>query len=79
MLIIIRYKSITKLKCSNGKNLNWMFLGCSSLSDIKALQNWNVSNENYYIGMLRGCPLLSDIKVLENWNLSNWKNNSMII
>ena len=48
-----------------------MFRGCSNLSDIKALEKWNVSNGNNFTHMFRGCSKLSDIKALEKWNISN--------
>ena len=51
-----------------------MFSWCESLSDIKPLQNWNVSNGNNFSGMFCGCSSLSDIKPLENWNISNGNN-----
>ena len=44
---------------------------CSSLSDIKALQNWNVSNGKNFNFMFYGCFSILDIKVLQNWNISN--------
>ena len=49
-----------------------------SLSDIKALENWNVSNGKYFLYMFSSCKSLSDIKPLENWNVSNDKNISHI-
>ena len=48
-----------------------MFYWCNSLSDIKALKNWNVSNGNNFKCMFDGCSSLSDIKTLQNWNVSN--------
>ena len=48
-----------------------MFSGCSSLSDIKPLYNWDVSNGNNLHGLFAGCSSLSDIKSLQNWNTSN--------
>ena len=48
-----------------------MFYGCSSLLDIKPLQNWNVSNGNNFSYMFYGCSSLSDINPLQNWNVSN--------
>ena len=50
-----------------------MFNGCSSLSDIKGLENWNVSNgkDFSFIGMFYKCSLLLDIKGLLNWNVSD--------
>ena len=53
-----------------------MFYGCSSLSDIKPLQNWNVSNGNNFSHMFSGCSSLLDIKALQNWNVSNGNNFS---
>ena len=43
-------KNIDKLKYLDTKEINnfsYMFYKCSSLTDIKPLQNWNVSNKNY--------------------------------
>ena len=48
-----------------------MFRNCSSLSDIKSLEKWNVSNGNNFSCMFSGCKSLSDIKSLEKWNVSN--------
>ena len=50
-----------------------MFCDCSSLVDIKPLQNWNVSNGKNFSGMFDGCKSLSDIKPLQNWNISKNK------
>ena len=38
-----------------------MFYGCSSLIDIKGLENWNVSNGNYFTSMFSECSSLIDI------------------
>ena len=46
-----------------------MFLECSSLKDIKALENWNVSNNNNFECMFGECSSLKDIKALEQWNV----------
>ena len=51
-----------------------MFYGCISLIDIKALQNWNVSNGNNFSRMFWGCKSLKDIKELQNWNTSKGNN-----
>jgi len=42
-----------------------MFCGCSSLSDLKGLQNWNVSNGSNFNGMFWGCSSLLNIKELQ--------------
>ena len=47
-----------------------MFYYCSSLADIKPLENWNVSNGTDFSGMFSGCSSLADIKPLEKWNLN---------
>ena len=54
-----------------------MFNRCSSLSDIKGLENWNVSNGNNFVGMFSYCSSLSDIKPLKNWKVS--KENDLSI
>jgi hypothetical protein len=41
-----------------------MFCGWSSLSYIKPLENWNVSNGNNFESMFGRCSSLSDIKPL---------------
>ena len=41
-----------------------MFDYCNSLSDINALQNWNVSNGENFEGMFDSCHSLSDINAL---------------
>ena len=48
-----------------------MFHNCSSLSDIKELENLNVSNGKDISYMFSGCKLLLDIKELENWLNNN--------
>ena len=40
-----------------------MFFRCSSLTDVKPLENWNVSNGNDFSNMFSECSSLSDIKV----------------
>ena len=55
-----------------------MFYGCTSLTDIKSLQKWNVSNVNDLEGMFSGCSLYLDIKPLEKWDISKNKLKNMI-
>ena len=50
-----------------------MFCNCESLSDIKGLEKWNVSNGNNFSYMFSNCYKLSDIKGLENWQ-NHYKN-----
>ena len=57
-----------------------MFNGCSSLSDIKSLQNWNVSNGKYFFSsMFAGFSSLIDIKPLQNWKVSKSKLKDTLI
>ena len=56
-----------------------MFNGCSSLSDIKSLQNRNVSNGKYFSSMFAGFSSLIDIKPLHNWKVSKSKIKDTLI
>ena len=44
------------------------------LSDIKGLQNWDVSNGKDFSYMFNEYKSLLDIKPLENWDVSNGNN-----
>ncbi len=47
-----------------------MFSCCSQLSDIKALEKWNVSNVNNFSFMFYDCSSLSDIEnSIKKWNV----------
>ena len=50
-----------------------MLRECKSLSDIKPLENWNVSNGKNFENILSGCDSLLDKTPIQNWN------NNMII
>ena len=54
-----------------------MFNNCSSLSNIKGLENWNVSNGNNFSDIFSGCLSLLNIKGLQNLNLSDWEYKNM--
>ena len=64
---------------SNGNDFSWMFYGCSSLSSIKGLQNWNVSKCNNFSYMFTLCSSLLDIKELLIWNLPEREYEDMIL
>ena len=55
-----------------------MFRGCKLLSDIKPLQNWNVSNGNNFSYMFSKCDKLTNIKPLTNWNFLNSQYKTLI-
>jgi len=42
----------------------------TNISNIKFLENWDVSNVINFSKMFMGCSHISDIKPLENWNVS---------
>ena len=51
-------------------NMSRMFDGCTSLTDISSLQNWNTQQVTTMSGMFRGCTTLTDISSLQNWNIN---------
>ena len=53
-----------------------MFYCCTSLSNIKGLENWNASNVKNFSSMFCGCSSLTDIKALQYWNVSKGNNFS---
>ena len=61
---------------SNGNYFSYMFSECSSLKDIKPLENWNVSNGNNFSYMFYECSSLNDIKFFDSWNVSKGNNFS---
>jgi len=48
-----------------------MFSGCSLLSNIAPLKNWNISNGIIFSGMFSGCSSLLDKTPLEHWKALN--------
>ena len=53
-----------------------MFNGCSSISTLKGLEKWNVSNVENFSCMFQGCLSLSDITALEKWKIVKGNNFS---
>jgi len=54
----ISLKNIEELKYLDTREINnfsYIFEYCESLSDIKGLENWNVSNGNDFSDMFYGC------------------------
>ena len=54
--------------------INNMFCGCSSITSIKALKNWNMLNVENTASLFQGCSSINNIDVLEKWNMINVKN-----
>ena len=48
-----------------------MFSGCHKLADIKALENWNVTNCLDFTEMFEECYKLENIEPLNNWKVLN--------
>ena len=66
------FSGCTCLKSIEGlKNFSCMFYHCLLLSDIKALENWDVSNVKDFSCMFSQSNSLFDIKPLQNWNVLN--------
>ena len=72
---LYNFDELKYLNTSHCTNFSRMF-NCLKISNIKALEEWDVSNCNSFKGMLASCSSLKNIKALRNWNVSNCKNLS---
>ena len=61
-----------KIGMLQGKNFAYMFFDCSSLSDIKYMQNLNVSKSENFAYMFFGCSPLLDISQIKKWKISEY-------
>lgn len=52
-------------------DMNSMFYGCTTLTTIAGIENWNTSNVTTMFEMFRNCNLLETKLNLSNWNVSN--------
>ena len=57
-------------------NSSGLFNGCSSLTDLTALKDWNASNVTNMSYMFDGCSSLTDLTALASWNVSQVTNMS---
>jgi surface protein len=48
-----------------------MFGGCTGLTSVEALTNWNVSNVISMSNMFSGCAGITSLEPLRNWNVGN--------
>ena len=62
------------INTSDAKNLSWMFSNCTSLVDISALKNIDVSKVENFEGMFNECTSLEDVSPIQNWNVGEGKN-----
>ena len=53
------------------KSYNSLFSGCTSLSDISVLKDWDVSKGTDFKYLFKGCKSLSNVSALSNWDVSN--------
>lgn len=64
--IMVNYFSLS----SNVGGLEGMFSGCTSLSEITGLEDWNIGSTNRFGIMFAGCQSLKSLD-LSNWSLAN--------
>ncbi len=55
----------------NTYNASELFKNCSSLNDISALANWDLSNITRMSSVFEGCKSLTSLSGLKNWNMGN--------
>lgn len=58
----------------NSTSKQGMFYGCSAVSDISALSNWDTSSMAYANTMFRDCDGVSDWTPLKNWDTHNLRS-----
>ena len=79
MLIFIKFKSIKNWNVSKGKEFTAMFLGCTSLIDLKALEKWKVSEEGdieNFKSMLLKCSSAKNLEDSEQLSSENSDDSS---
>jgi surface protein len=59
------------LDVSGVTNMEEMFYGCSSLSDVSPLSGWDTSSVTGMSWMFEGCSSLSDVSPLSGWDTSS--------
>ena len=48
-----------------------MFNGCSTLINIKSLEDWDINNGECFQCLFYNCRSLNDISPLKKWNITN--------
>ena len=56
-----------------------MLYGCSNLSILSDISNWNTSNAKDMFYMFYGCSNLSNLPDISNWNTNNVNDMSYIL
>ena len=54
-----------------------MFAGCSSLTSLPDISNWDVNNVNNMDSMFFGCFSLSSLPDIFKWNINNKRHDGM--
>ena len=70
--IIFRATQSVELFCAY--DMSSMFDGCSSLTDLNALINWDTSAVNNMKAMFNGISQLTDTSALNDWDILNTSN-----
>lgn len=69
------YQNIKRIKSDGiihlAKDSSYMFAGCSYLTDLEGLKNFDTKNVKYMSCMFKGCSSLVDMVVLKNFNTQN--------
>ena len=58
--------------------MSCMFHGCSSLSSLPDISNWNTDNVTDISCMFYGCSSLSSLPDISKWNINNISDMSYI-
>ena len=59
---------------NNVTDMSFMFDGCSSLSSLPDISNWNTNNVTNMSSMFYGCSSLSSLPDISKWNTNNVTN-----
>jgi len=60
----------------NVSDMSYLFNGCSSLSSLPDISNWNTNNVTNMSYMLSGCSSLVSLPDISKWNINNVTNMS---
>jgi surface protein len=61
------------------KDMGCLFQFCTSLDNISALKNWDLTNVFNVTAFFRGCVSLKDISAVSNWDLSSMTRNKSLL
>ena len=80
MFLIIIYKRFIQMNATNIKYLDFVFYGCSSLSDLSGISEWNVNNLISMKYIFSKCNNLKQKPDISNWKKGDLKmTNEMTI